>query len=428
MANHQRDEDDDEMQNTYQVRFVTDLPEQYKIAEVPISVPGKLGRYGLSEIVNHLLALDPPKPFDFVVDDEFVRSSVEQFISSHGLSGESILVLRYVIAMPKPDLKETKDMTDWISSVDASHTECVFSASYDGSIKALDRHGDLIASQSVHKMPIKAMAVSQDPVTDLLSLVSVSKDMTVRMSVFNSAERSITTTRVGKGHTGSVDTVAIAPTAALVCTGSWDRSVKIWTSLSEDRKDSDTTARKKRKKEVKDMPCVAELLGHTQQVSAVCWPYTATLYTGSWDHTIRVWDVDSKTTVNTLTGNKIVTALSYNHVAGLLASGHEDRAVRIWDPRGKDTQVVKLALVSHSSWVSAVKWAPTSPYMLASASYDGTVKLWDIRSKIPLHTLESHEDKVLCLDWQGTSRLWSGGSDSKLVLHELDASSLALQV
>ena len=38
-------------------KFVTRLPEQYRIAPTPIAVPGKLTRYGLSEVINHLLNL-----------------------------------------------------------------------------------------------------------------------------------------------------------------------------------------------------------------------------------------------------------------------------------------------------------------------------------------------------------------------------------
>ena len=61
-------------------KFVTRLPEQYRIAPTPIAVPGKLTRYGLSEVINHLLNLDPPKPFDFLVQGELVRTSLEKLV------------------------------------------------------------------------------------------------------------------------------------------------------------------------------------------------------------------------------------------------------------------------------------------------------------------------------------------------------------
>lgn len=38
-------------------RFVTRMSEQFRITPTPIAVPAKLTRYGLSEVVNHLLNL-----------------------------------------------------------------------------------------------------------------------------------------------------------------------------------------------------------------------------------------------------------------------------------------------------------------------------------------------------------------------------------
>ena len=52
------------------------------------------------------------------------------------------------------------------------------------------------------------------------------------------------------------------------------------------------------------------------------------------------------------------------------------------------------ALKSHSHWVTDLAWHPTSPHQLLSASYDKTVKQWDVRAAVPLHTLTAHTDKV----------------------------------
>jgi ribosome biogenesis protein YTM1 len=67
---------------------------------------------------------------------------------------------------------------------------------------------------------------------------------------------------------------------------------------------------------------------------------------------------------------------------------------------------------SHKAWVSAVQWSPTDPYVLASSSHDGTVKVWDIRSSIPLHTAKAHSkgSKALCLSFADDA-IYSGGSD-----------------
>ena len=65
---------------------------------------------------------------------------------------------------------------------------------------------------------------------------------------------------------------------------------------------------------------------------------------------------------------------------------------------------------SHTDWISAVTWHLTSEHHVATASYDKTLKLWDLRTAVPLHTLQGHTDKVLCVSWAGDT-LVSGGAD-----------------
>lgn len=50
--------------------------------------------------------------------------------------------------------------------------------------------------------------------------------------------------------------------------------------------------------------------------------------------------------------------------------------------------------VSHKSHIHGVAWHPRSENHVATASLDRAVKLWDLRSTIPLHTLEGHADQV----------------------------------
>jgi NLE (NUC135) domain len=58
------------------VRFVTSLPAKLRVAPTPFAIPTRLARRGLSEVINHLLQLDPPHPFEFLVDSDILRTTI----------------------------------------------------------------------------------------------------------------------------------------------------------------------------------------------------------------------------------------------------------------------------------------------------------------------------------------------------------------
>ena len=61
--------------------------------------------------------------------------------------------------------------------------------------------------------------------------------------------------------------------------------------------------------------------------------------------------------------------------------------------------------------VVSVRWCPGDEHKLVSCSYDGTVKLWDTRGKLPLHTVKAHEgERAMGCDFHGPRRIVSGGT------------------
>lgn len=77
-----------------------------------------------------------------------------------------------------------------------------------------------------------------------------------------------------------------------------------------------------------------------------------------------------------------------------------------------------MTLRGHSAWVSSVSWSRTSEYALCSASYDSTIRVWDIRSKQALYTVDTEEkEKILSVYWDN-DRIISGGEDKKLRLYQ----------
>ncbi|OLY83384.1 Ribosome biogenesis protein WDR12-like protein [Smittium mucronatum] len=165
--------------------------------------------------------------------------------------------------------------------------------------------------------------------------------------------------------------------------------------------------------------------GHVGSVTSVSINSTAknTFYSGGLDQSIRSWDAVTGDNVSTKVCDQAVLSIDYSALSGLIVSGHTDKYIRIWDPRIEDSNVSSMSLGGHSKYVGAVKWSPNSPYMFSSASYDGSVKVWDVRSpnscmyNIPpsSKTAGKLNPKLLALDWN-LGILAFGGESNQLYI------------
>jgi WD40 repeat protein len=73
---------------------------------------------------------------------------------------------------------------------------------------------------------------------------------------------------------------------------------------------------------------VTELSGHNWEIWQLLY-YNGFLFSGSFDHTIRIWDIKTFTCTKTLTGhNGYIHALSWNDQT--LFSGSGDKSIKVW--------------------------------------------------------------------------------------------------
>lgn len=423
----------EESSRQVRVRFVTKLQPPFKVSKGSITVPANLGRMGLSEIVNLLIKNNNTEfqhtPFDFLIDGELIRLPLEQFLLAKGISAEKILEIEYIKAVVPQKQGDPSLHDDWVSSVDGSNLSFVVTGCYDhlariwkdGTLCTHILQGHNSAVTSVSIINYKGSSSSND-----ICIATGSKDKTIRLWMFDAAERVNNPVKIGafkifKGHTSSVQSISAIPFGDMICSGSWDSSIKLWKVMSDG--DGNSVSAKKRRvvAEVDELQleeeATTELVGHTQCVSAVVWPESKTIYSASWDHSIRNWDVQSqKENWNTFCG-KVLNCLDIGgEGSALVAAGGSDPILRIWDPRKPGTSAPIFQFSSHSSWISGCKWHPKSIYHLLSSSYDGKVMLWDLRTAWPLAKIDTHKDKVLCADWWKYDSIISGGADSKLFI------------
>lgn len=92
-----------------------------------------------------------------------------------------------------------------------------------------------------------------------------------------------------------------------------------------------------------------------------------------------------------------------------------------WEQRGE----LLHTLEGHTSAVTAVAFSPDGQ-VLASASYDNTIKLWDVATGKPIKDLVGHEGFVWALAFSADGKILATGSDDKTVrLWELASGKVA---
>lgn len=208
-------------------------------------------------------------------------------------------------------------------------------------------------------------------------------------------------------HRGGINALALAAGGGLLYSAGRDGVCHVWDVATPGT----------------DPTHVAALVGHSDWVNDVVVSGNDLVITCSSDQTVVLWGGATRNheRLGTLTGHAdYVKAIAYSAATHCLATCSLDQSILLWDlqaaqpaARKRPSRPVRMDGPSDSSYYDIALDA--AGRLIASASTDGMVHIWDSRSAAHVCRLQGHEGPVRCvqMDRDGTVVV-SGSSDNTL--------------
>ena len=220
-----------------------------------------------------------------------------------------------------------------------------------------------------------------------------------------------------KGHEAGVNAVAWDPTSKYIVSASDDKTLIVWSIETRDK--------------------VLTLEGHTTYVFCCCFNPSGTIIaSGSYDETIRLWSVkDGKCMRELPAHSDPVTSVDFSGNGTMLVSSSHDGMCRVWDTA--NGHCFKSLINENCPPVAFALFSPNSKFILVG-TLDGHICLWSYISDVKvMKTFKGHRNEKYCIaadflvynkENQNIKAIVSGSEDGSIVIWDLKSREPLLRI
>ncbi|GJJ75267.1 hypothetical protein EMPS_07625 [Entomortierella parvispora] len=203
-------------------------------------------------------------------------------------------------------------------------------------------------------------------------------------------------------------------------TATWMKEVLPWntsdfTAIAHSPNDHQTASASGHTVELWDAQTRAvhfSLNGHNARVTSLAYsPNGCRIASGSEDKNVRLWNTQTGLPVSSFDASSFVSSVAYSPSGCQIASGCYDWLVRLWDTKTED---LTFSLKGHSERVTSVAYSPIG-HQIASGSYDKTVRLWNAQTGAFILALSGHTGRVTSVAYSPNGHQIASGSTDKTV-------------